>query len=183
MFRGIRRGSDGITRCAPYFECRKKQCWANRNLLSEQRNERSERPKRSRHMDTMTKSERSARMALIRSRNTKPEIAVRSLIHRMGYRYRLHASDLPGRPDLVFRARRKVIFVHGCFWHLHRNCPNCRLPKSRRDYWKPKLERNAMRDKQVRQRLRHLGWRFSVGWECELKRPQNLSRKVRIFLG
>jgi DNA mismatch endonuclease, patch repair protein len=133
-------------------------------------------------MDTMTKSERSARMALIRSRHTKPEIALRSLVHRMGYRYRLHASDLPGRPDLVFKARRKVIFVHGCFWHLHSNCRYCRPPKSRRDYWKPKLERNSTRDKQVRQQLRRLGWRCLVVWECELKKSEILSRKIRKFL-
>src|SRR5579864_5167083 len=133
-------------------------------------------------MDTMTKSERSARMALIRSRHTKPEIAVRTLVHRMGYRYRLHESDLPGCPDLVFKARRKVIFVHGCFWHLHSNCQYCRPPKSKRDYWKPKLERNSTRDKQVRQQLRRLGWRCLVVWECELKKSEILSRKIRKFL-
>jgi DNA mismatch endonuclease, patch repair protein len=113
-------------------------------------------------MDTLTPSERSVRMGLIRSRDTSPEIAIRRLVYGMGYRYRLYAKDLPGRPDLVFRARRKVIFVHGCFWHLHRNCSNCKQPKSRRYYWKPKLERNASRDKQVQRRLRRLGWRSLV---------------------
>jgi|SRR5208282_94922 len=133
-------------------------------------------------MDTLTPSERSVRMALIRSRDTKPEIAVRSLVHGMGYRYRLHGKDLPGSPDLIFKAKRKVIFVHGCFWHLHRNCSNCRPPKSRRDYWKPKLERNAARDKQVRRRLRQLGWRCLVVWECELANRVRLSGKVSDFL-
>ncbi len=132
-------------------------------------------------MDIMTRSERSIRMALIRSSNTGPEIAVRRLVYGMGYRYRLHGEDLPGRPDLVFKARQKVIFVHGCFWHLHRNCRNNRPPKSKREYWKPKLERNAARDKQVRRRLRYLGWRSLVIWECELKKPDRLSRKIKNF--
>jgi DNA mismatch endonuclease (patch repair protein) len=121
-------------------------------------------------------------MGLIRSRNTQPEIAVRSLVFSMGYRYRLHAKDLPGRPDLVFRSKRKVIFVNGCFWHLHRNCAHCRPPKSKLGYWKPKLERNAERDKQVRRKLRHLGWRSLVVWECELNQLDRLSRKITIFL-
>lgn len=133
-------------------------------------------------MDVLSRSERSVRMGLIRSRDTKPELAVRSLVHGMGYRYRLHGKDLPGKPDLVFKARRKVIFVHGCFWHLHRGCPNCRPPKSRRDYWKPKLERNAERDKEVRVRLRRLGWRSLVVWECELTNHVSLSRKINDYL-
>src|SRR5258708_14655579 len=133
-------------------------------------------------MDILTPAARSIRMGLIRSRDTSTEVAVRRLVHAMGYRYRLYGKDLPGRPDLVFKARRKVIFVHGCFWHLHRNCWNCRPPKSRRDYWKPKLERNAMRDKQVRQQLRRIGWRLLVVWEFELKNRERLSRKISKFL-
>ncbi|MBV9036556.1 MAG: DNA mismatch endonuclease Vsr [Acidobacteriaceae bacterium] len=133
-------------------------------------------------MDIMTPSERSARMSLIRSRDTYPELIVRSLIHRMGYRYRLYSRDLPGRPDLVFRSSRKVIFVHGCFWHLHRNCPNCRPPKSKLDYWKPKLEGNARRDKLVRRQLKQLGWQYLIVWECETDNPKKLSRKVKKFL-
>ena len=119
-------------------------------------------------------------MGLIRSRDTGPELAVRRLVHGMGYRYRLCARDLPGRPDLVFRTRRKVLFVHGCFWHLHRNC--CRPPKSRRDYWKPKLERNATRDRQVRERLRRMGWRSLVVWECEAENRGRIARKINKFL-
>lgn len=133
-------------------------------------------------MDTMTKAERSARMALIRSKDTKPELAVRRLIHGMGYRYRLHEKALPGNPDLVFAGRSKVIFVHGCFWHLHRNCPHCRPPKSKRDYWTPKLENNAARDKLVRGKLRRLGWRALVVWECEIEYPERLSRRIKAYL-
>jgi DNA mismatch endonuclease (patch repair protein) len=133
-------------------------------------------------MDTLTREQRSARMALIRSRDTKPEMAVRWLVHGMGYRYRLHQKNLPGCPDLVFRAKSKVIFVHGCFWHLHRGCANCRPPKSRRRYWKPKLQRNAERDRQAQRKLRQLGWRCLVVWECELARPASLFRELRRFL-
>lgn len=133
-------------------------------------------------MDILTRSERSARMRLIRSRDTKPEMVVRRIVHGMGYRYRLHARDLPGRPDIVFRARLKVVFVHGCFWHLHHNCANNRPPKSGRDYWQPKLERNAARDRQSRRRLRRLGWRSLVVWECEIEDCDRLSRKIRDFL-
>ena len=121
-------------------------------------------------------------MALIRSRDTKPELAVRSFVHGMGYRYRLHGKDLPGHPDLVFKSRLKVIFVHGCFWHLHRNCPKSRLPKSNRNYWKPKLERNAARDKRVRRQLRIGGWQSLVVWECEIGNTNRLARRIRNFL-
>lgn len=131
-------------------------------------------------MDTMSPSERSARMSLIRSTDTKPEQAVRRMIHGMGYRYRLHQKSLPGCPDLVFASKSKVIFVHGCFWHLHKNCG--RLPKSRQDYWKPKLEHNAERDQQVRRKLRRLGWRSLVIWECELHNEEKLARRIQRFL-
>jgi len=130
----------------------------------------------------MTKAERSERMALIRSKDTKPELAVRRLIHGMGYRYRLHGKGLPGRPDLVFAGRSKVIFVHGCFWHLHRNCSRCRPPKSRRDYWQPKLENNAARDKLVRQQLRRLGWGSMIIWECEIENLERLARRIKAYL-
>ena len=101
----------------------------------------------------------------------------------MGYRYRLHAKELPSHPDIVFRPRHKVIFVHGCFWHLHKNCPKCRLPKSRSDYWQPKLERNAERDREARRLLKRIGWRSLVVWECEIAQPERLARKLRRFLG
>ena len=134
-------------------------------------------------MDTMTPAERSERMALIRSRHTKPELAVRSLVHGMGYRYRLHAKDLPGHPDLTFKSRRKVIFVHGCFWHLHHNCPKCRLPKSNRDYWKAKLKRNQARDGENVATLAASGWESLTVWECETADEHSLKKRLRTFLG
>ncbi|MGB8112983.1 MAG: very short patch repair endonuclease [Candidatus Sulfotelmatobacter sp.] len=132
-------------------------------------------------MDIMTPGERSDRMRLIRAANTKPELAVRRIVYGMGYRYRLHGDDLPGRPDIVFRKMRKVIFVHGCFWHLHR-CPSSRPPRSKLDYWVPKLQGNAERDKTVRQRLRRMGWKTLIVWECQLKRIDRLSHRIRVFL-
>jgi DNA mismatch endonuclease, patch repair protein len=138
---------------------------------------------RSKNVDIMTPTERSKRMSLIRSKDTQPELLVRKLVHSMGYRYRSHDSGLPGRPDIVFRSRRKVIFVHGCFWHLHRRCANSRPPKSKLKYWRPKLEGNVTRDKLVRGRLRRLGWQQLVVWECELDDRERLTRKLGKFLG
>ncbi|WP_306427223.1 very short patch repair endonuclease [Caballeronia sordidicola] len=113
-------------------------------------------------MDTSTPLERSERMARIKAKHTKPERTVRSLVHRMGFRYRLHGKSLPGCPDLVFARRRKVIFVHGCFWHMHEGCRLARLPKSRLDFWQPKLGANAKRDKDVERRLAELDWRVMI---------------------
>src|SRR3979490_759234 len=118
-------------------------------------------------MDTLNRKERSQRMSLIRNRDTKPELLVRRLIHSCGFRYRLHRADLPGKPDLVFPARRKVIFVHGCFWHQHR-CLR-RKPKSNQDYWLPKLSKNKSRDARHLRELRGAGWSCLVIWECEVK--------------
>lgn len=97
----------------------------------------------------------------------KPEMTVRSMVHRLGYRYRLHCSALPGKPDLVFAARRKVIFVHGCFWHQHSGCGRAHVPRTNLDYWLPKLERNRTRDREAAEALAGLGWRCLVIWECE----------------
>ena len=134
--------------------------------------------------DTLTPSERSKRMSLVRSKDTKPELTVRRLVHNSGFRYRLHGKGLPGKPDLVFAGRHKVIFVHGCFWHRHlkRSCSLARLPKSRLDFWQPKLEQNRVRDKQKQAMLRRLGWRVFVVWECELKAPDKLESKIIDFL-
>lgn len=121
-------------------------------------------------------------MRAIRGKNTKPELAVRSLVHRLGYRFRLHRADLPGKPDLVFPARFKVIFVHGCFWHSH-GCKTGLIPKSNRDFWLPKLRRNKGRDRSNLRALAMEGWKALVIWECELKNPQALRTKVRRFLG
>jgi len=112
---------------------------------------------------------RSAQMALVRGRDTKPELRVRRALHAAGLRYRLHAGDLPGKPDLIFRGRRIALFVHGCFWHQHQD-PNCklsRMPKSKLDFWRPKLEGNRLRDKKTRLVLEELGWTVVEVWECE----------------
>ena len=133
-------------------------------------------------MDTLTKEERSHRMTLIRGKDTKPEIIVRSLVHRLGFRFRLHVGSIPGRPDLAFTSRAKVLFVHGCFWHRHSKCPNSRMPKSRVDFWQAKLSQNKRRDIRVKHQLTRLGWRYLVVWECETKNPDLLGRRIRDFL-
>ena len=123
-------------------------------------------------------------MRAIRSKGMKPELAVRRLVHAMGYRYRLHRHALPGRPDMVFPGRRKVVFVHGCFWHQHAD-PACKIahrPKSNLDYWLPKLERNVARDNQHRARLAELGWDVLVIWECEVNPGDELAERIREFL-
>jgi DNA mismatch endonuclease (patch repair protein) len=130
-------------------------------------------------MDTLTPKERSAVMSRIRSKDTGPEMAVRRLVHSMGYRYRLHRRDLPGTPDLVFPGRQRVIFVHGCFWHLHSGCG--RVPKSRVEFWGPKLERNRKRDVAARRKLRSMGWKTLIIWECELGKD-NLAERIAEFL-
>ena len=132
--------------------------------------------------DILTKAERSVRMSLVRSRDTKPEKALRSALHRAGFRFRLHARQLPGAPDIVFPGRRKVIFVHGCFWHLHRCQRPSRLPKSNRDYWIPKLEANKKRDARNRRELARLGWRSLTVWECEMRELDKVLKKVTQFL-
>lgn len=129
-------------------------------------------------MDIMSKEQRSQRMALIRSKNTKPEMLVRSAIHRMGYRFRLHRKDLPGNPDLVFPGRRCVIFVDGCFWHGH-ECPVGHIPSSNSQFWLDKISRTKLRDSTNRKLLKQAGWRVLVLWECQIKDPEQLERKVR----
>ena len=108
---------------------------------------------------------------------------VRRLVFSMGYRYRLHGPRLPGHPDMVFKGRRKVIFVHGCFWHRHEGCRLARLPKSRLDFWLPKLEGNRQRDAQKLEQLCQQGWKSLVIWECELKDLGSLEKRLRAFLG
>ena len=133
-------------------------------------------------MDTLTPAERSERMSRVRNKDTKPEWIVRRLVHRLGFRYRLHSGRLPGRPDLVFPSKHKAIFVHGCFWHRHPGCRNCRTPKSRLGFWKPKLRANRVRDLKNERALKKLGWRFLVVWECEVKDFEHLSPRLRDFL-
>jgi DNA mismatch endonuclease (patch repair protein) len=121
-------------------------------------------------------------MARVRSKNSRPELAVRKLVFGLGYRYRLHMRELPGCPDLVFRPRRKVIFVHGCFWHRHPNCALARMPKSRLEFWRPKLEGNRERDDRNKKALAREGWKVLTIWECELDNAERLRKIIRRFL-
>jgi DNA mismatch endonuclease, patch repair protein len=132
-------------------------------------------------MDTLSPDQRSERMSRVRGKSTKPEMKVRRIAHAMGYRYRLHSRTLPGHPDLVFNGRKKVIFVHGCFWHRHEGCG--RMPKSRLDFWAPKLESNKIRDLDNQRRLLSMGWSFLVIWECEIKDAHCIARRLEDFLG
>lgn len=127
--------------------------------------------------------QRSRTMRAIKSCNTKPEILLRSLLHRAGYRFRLHCKHLPAKPDIVFPGRRAVIFVHGCFWHQHSMCRAGHVPASRQEYWVPKLERNKQRDKASMRAIRKLGWRAAVVWECQLsKNPEQVMKRLVTFL-
>ncbi|MDQ6700029.1 MAG: very short patch repair endonuclease [Acidobacteriota bacterium] len=132
-------------------------------------------------MDSVSALVRSKIMSRVRSENTKPEMFVRRLVHAMGFRYRLHVKDLPGSPDLVFPARRKLIFVHGCFWHGH-SCEAGRLPQSNTDYWSAKQARNIARDRQSLRSLARTGWKTLVIWECELRVVDRIRRRVEKFL-
>jgi len=134
-------------------------------------------------MDKLSPERRSANMARIRSQNTSPELILRKLIHGLGYRFRLHRNDLPGKPDLVFPSHKKVIFVHGCFWHQHQECREGRVPNSRLEYWGPKLRRNQERDALAQSSLRQQGWQYLVVWECELKDSTAALNRVKRFLG
>ena len=133
--------------------------------------------------DTLDPTARSERMSRVKGRDTKPELRVRRLTHQMGFRYRLHRRDLPGCPDLVFPARSKIIFVHGCFWHRHSDdtCKLARLPKSRLDFWLTKLEANRTRDLEIQAELLCLGWQLMIVWECESRDPA-LSSRIKHFL-
>ncbi len=134
--------------------------------------------------DKISPDRRSENMRRIRAKDMKPEMIVRRLVHGMGFRYRLHRKDLPGKPDLVFGPRRKVVFVHGCFWHQHNN-PNCldgRMPKSRVEYWEPKLRRNVERDTENCKRLKDEGWQVLTVWECECRDEPALIETIKRFL-
>lgn len=134
--------------------------------------------------DKITPERRSANMARIRSKDMKPELHVRRLVHSLGYRYRLHRKDLPGKPDLVFGPQKKVIFVHGCFWHLHPDpdCADAKMPKSNTAYWKPKLERNVERDRQHIAALTEAGWKVLTIWECETRDMREVEQRIVKFL-
>ena len=134
-------------------------------------------------MDSLTPERRSANMRAIRSKHTKPELAVRSTAFRAGYRFRLHERALPGSPDLVFSARRKVIFVHGCFWHGHDGCDKAYRPKSRVAFWSEKFQKNRQRDERTMAAIQALGWEPLVVWECEAVDGEVLRRRLVDFLG
>src|SRR6266481_1510146 len=132
--------------------------------------------------DTRTKEQRSRIMKSVGSRDTRPELTVRRLLHRLGYRYRLHRKDLPGRPDIVFPGRKKAIFIHGCFWHGH-DCDKGKLPKSRAEYWTGKIKTNQDRDARAIASLEGAGWQTLSVWQCELKGLNRIDRVLREFLG
>jgi DNA mismatch endonuclease (patch repair protein) len=130
-----------------------------------------------------TPEQRSRIMRAVKGADTTPELAVRRLAHGMGYRFRLHRKDLPGKPDLTFPRLRKVVFVHGCFWHGHDCARGARIPVQNREYWTRKVARNMERDRSVRSALQGLGWKSLVVWECEIKDLDRLRRELRRFLG
>lgn len=133
-------------------------------------------------MDVVDKKTRSRMMAAVPQRDSAPELIVRRLTHRMGYRYRLHVRSLPGSPDIVFPRLQKVIFVHGCFWHRHR-CKRATTPATRRRFWRTKFEQNKARDRRNLRDLRRQGWQALVVWECWTRRPDWLAKRLRVFLG
>lgn len=134
-------------------------------------------------VDSLDPAARSAVMSRVRGKDTRPEMVVRKLTFAAGYRYRLHVKYLPGTPDLVFSARKKVIFVHGCFWHRHENCSFARLPKSRVEFWTEKLNGNKDRDKRILEALTRTGWEVLILWECELKDREDVGKRIQSFLG
>src|SRR5580704_14094152 len=132
--------------------------------------------------DRVSSTIRSSNMAAVRSKNTKPELTVRRVAHRLGYRYRLHGKELLGSPDLIFRKKRNVIFVHGCFWHRHPNCPKASTPMTGTDFWQRKVVSNVERDRRTRTLLEQQGWRILTVWESELKDQEMLSKRLQSFL-
>lgn len=129
-------------------------------------------------VDRITAAHRSWNMSRIRGRDTKPEIRVRSILHRMGYRFRICRADLPGRPDIVLPKHRTVVFVHGCFWHRHKGCRFAYTPKSRPEFWSRKFEANVKRDRVVNKQLRRLGWKVVTIWSCALSNPEALRESL-----
>lgn len=129
-------------------------------------------------MDRISREHRSWNMSRIRGRDTKPEVAVRSVLHRLGLRFRLHRRDLPGRPDIVLARHRTVVLVHGCFWHRHARCRFAYSPKSNAEFWSQKFRTNVVRDQRDRRRLQGLGWRVVVVWECEATDRASLAKRL-----
>lgn len=132
-------------------------------------------------IDHVSKEKRSEIMKRIPGKNTIPELIVRKLVFSLGYRYRLHGKNLPGKPDIVFPGRKKVIFIHGCFWHYH-NCKKGTPPKSNLDYWLPKLQENRRRDARIQKLITLMGWEILVIWQCQIRDTDNLTKKIISFL-
>jgi len=132
--------------------------------------------------DVFSKKKRSWIMSRVKGRDTKPEILVRSFVHRMGFRFRVQRRDLPGNPDIVLPRHGKVILVHGCFWHGHKRCPRSKRPTTNKGFWNKKLDRNIERDKRFRRMLRSLDWKVLVVWQCETRKPEKLLGKLERFL-
>jgi DNA mismatch endonuclease (patch repair protein) len=132
--------------------------------------------------DVLTPEQRHRCMSAIKGRNTKPEMIMRRMVHAMGYRYRLHVRRLPGQPDLVFPKRKKVIFIHGCFWHRHICKQGRPLPATRAEFWQKKLNENKQRDRRIQKELRALGWDVLVVWECWVNKPDMMQSRIRHFL-
>ena len=133
-------------------------------------------------MDVFTREKRSQIMSRVSGKNTKPEIAVRSLIHNMGYRFRLYRKDLPGKPDITLPKYKKVIFVHGCFWHGHTNCSRSKRPTTNKEFWRNKLDKNIKRDKASVKALKQSGWEVLIVWTCEVNNTNKLKIKLLSFL-
>jgi DNA mismatch endonuclease (patch repair protein) len=133
-------------------------------------------------VDHLDQAKRSLNMAAVRSKDTKPEMAVRQIVYSLGYRYRLHLASLPGKPDLAFPAKRRAIFVHGCFWHRHRKCKYATNPKTRVDFWENKFRDNVERDRRARRELKKLGWTVMTIWQCDLKDKVKLKENLTVFL-
>ena len=133
-------------------------------------------------MDRITREHRSWNMGRIKSCNTKPEIVVRSLLHNMGYRFRLHRKDLPGKPDIALPRYKSVIFVHGCFWHRHKGCKNTTSPKTKKTFWREKFRANVERDRKVQKEMKSMGWKIQIIWECELSDPEEVRKSLKSHL-
>lgn len=129
--------------------------------------------------DRLTPEKRSWNMSRIRSKNTKPEKIIRSLLHKMGYRFRIHRRDLPGKPDIVLPKYRTVVFMHGCFWHRHESCKAATTPKTNTAFWEEKFRRNVERDERHQDALNALGWKVIVVWQCELKDRAEIGRRLQ----
>lgn len=132
--------------------------------------------------DHVDSAKRSLIMAAVHSKHTKPELLARKIVHGLGYRYRLHSGKLPGHPDLVFPGRRKVVFVHGCFWHRHPGCAKASSPKTRPDFWEAKFQANVARDARTQREIESQGWKVFTVWQCELKDPERLAGRLNEFL-